>query len=80
MRFSYLLCICALAIIFLLSTLNLILDLSFLIFTCFHLNSICAGVSEAIKRVLSQFGIGVALKPHCMLPSVFPKPKDRIGV
>ena len=36
------------------------------------------GVSEPIKRVLAQVGIGVALKPHCMLSSVFRKPKDRI--
>ena len=36
------------------------------------------GVSEPIKRVLAQVGIGLALKPHYMLPSVFRKPKDRI--
>ena len=36
------------------------------------------GVSEPIKRVLAQVGIGVALKPHCMLSSVFRKPKGRI--
>ena len=36
------------------------------------------GVSEPIKRVLAQVGIRVALKPHCMLSSVFRKPKDRI--
>ena len=35
-------------------------------------------VSEAIKRVLAQFGTGVVLKPLCMLSSVFPKPKDCI--
>ena len=29
-------------------------------------------------RVLAQVGIGVALKPHSMLLSVFPKPKDGI--
>ena len=36
------------------------------------------GVSEPIKRVLAQVNIGVASKPHCMLSSVFRKPKDRI--
>ena len=36
------------------------------------------GISEPIKRVLAQVGIGVALKPHCMLSTVFRKPKDRI--
>ena len=35
------------------------------------------GVSEPIKRVLAQVVVGVALKPHCMLSSVFRKPKDR---
>ena len=35
-------------------------------------------VSEPIKRVLAQVGNGVALKPHCMLSSVFRKPNDRI--
>ena len=34
-------------------------------------------VFEAIKMVWAQVGIGVALKPHCMLSSVFCKPKDR---
>ena len=36
------------------------------------------GVSEPIKRVLAQSSIAVALKPHCMLSSVFRKSKDRI--
>ena len=36
------------------------------------------GISEPIKRGLAQVGIGVALKPHCMLSFVFRKPKDRI--
>ena len=35
-------------------------------------------VSEAIERVSAQVGIRVALKPRCMLSSVFRKPKDRI--
>ena len=67
------------AINFLLSRLNLTLDLNRLTHTLllsqFHM---CRGVSEPIKRVLAQVGIGVALKPHCMLSSVFRKPKDRI--
>ena len=60
-----------------LARLNLTLDLNRLTHTLllfqFH-----KGVSEPIKRVLAQVGIGVALKPHCMLSSVFRKPKDRI--
>ena len=36
------------------------------------------GVSEPIKRVLSQVGIKVALKPYFTLSSVFRKPKDVI--
>ena len=33
---------------------------------------------EAVERVLAQIDIRMALKPHCMLLSLFPKPKDRI--
>ena len=55
------LCLCALAINFLLSRLNLAL----------YLNSYVQGVSEAIKRVFAQVGFGVGLKPLCMLSSVF---------
>ena len=36
------------------------------------------GVSEPIKRVLTQVGIKVALKPYFTLSSVFRKPKDVI--
>ena len=32
------------------------------------------GVSETISRILTQFGIGVALKPHHTLSSLFRKP------
>ena len=34
------------------------------------------GVSEPISRILAQVGIGVALKPHHTLSSLFLKPKD----
>ena len=34
------------------------------------------GVSEPIIRILTQVGIGVALKPHHTLASLFCKPKD----
>ena len=37
------------------------------------------GVSEPISRILTQVGIGVALKPHHMLSSLFRKPKDAIN-
>ena len=36
------------------------------------------GVSEPISRILTQVGIGVALKPHHKLSSFFRKPKDVI--
>ena len=70
--------ICAQASNFLLIGLNLILNLNRLNLLCFHLYSICQGVSEAVKRVFFPVGIRVALKPHSMFSSVFPKPKDRI--
>ena len=35
-------------------------------------------VCEGIKRVFARVGVGVALKPLCMLSSVFRKPKHRI--
>ena len=34
------------------------------------------GVSRTISRILTQFGIGVAIKPHHTLYSLFRKPKD----
>ena len=37
------------------------------------------GVSEPISRILIQVGIGVALKPHHTLSSLFGKPKDVIN-
>ena len=37
------------------------------------------GVSEPISRILTQVGIGVALKPHHTLSSLFRKPKDIIN-
>ena len=37
------------------------------------------GVSEPISRILTQVGIGVALKPHHTLSSSFRKPKDAIN-
>ena len=36
------------------------------------------GVSEPISRILTQVGIGVALKPHHTLSSLFCKPKDAL--
>ena len=36
------------------------------------------GVSEPISRILTQVGIGVALKSHHTLSSFFRKPKDDI--
>ena len=36
-------------------------------------------VSEPISRILTQVGIGVALKPHHTLSSLFRKPKDVIN-
>ena len=37
------------------------------------------GVCEPISRILTQVGIGVALKPHHTLSSLFRKPKDAIN-
>ena len=37
------------------------------------------GVSEHISRILTQVGIGVALKPHYPWSSLFRKPKDVIN-
>ena len=37
------------------------------------------GVSEPISGILTQVGIGVALKPHHTLSSLFRKPKDVIN-
>ena len=37
------------------------------------------GVSKSIRRILTEVGIGVALKPHHMLSSLFRKPKDAIN-
>ena len=37
------------------------------------------GVSEPIGQILTQVGIGVALKPHHTLSSLFRKPKDAIN-
>ena len=37
------------------------------------------GVSEPISRILTQVGIGVALKPHHTLSLLFRKPKDAIN-
>ena len=37
------------------------------------------GVSESINRILTQVSIGVALKPHHTLSSLFRKPKDVIN-
>ena len=36
-------------------------------------------VSEPISRILTQVGIGVALKPHHTLSLLFRKPKDAIN-
>ena len=36
------------------------------------------GVSEPISRILTQVGIGVAVKPHHTLSSSFRRPKDAI--
>ena len=68
------------AINFLLTRLILTLDLNRLIHTYSAFISIpyVQGVSDAIKRVLSQVGIGVSLKPFCVLSTVFRIPKDRI--
>ena len=37
------------------------------------------GVSKSISRILTQVGVGVALKPHHTLSSLFCKPKDAIS-
>ena len=37
------------------------------------------GVSEIISQILAQVDIGVALKPHNALSSLFSKPKDVIN-
>ena len=37
------------------------------------------GVSQSIIRILTQVGIGMALKPHHTLSSLFRKPKDAIN-
>ena len=36
------------------------------------------GISEPIKRILAEVGIGVVIKPHFTLTSIFRKPKDPI--
>ena len=38
------------------------------------------GVFEPIFRILTQGGIGVALKPHHTLSSLFLKPKDVVDL
>ena len=37
------------------------------------------GTTESIKRVLNNYNIKVALKPHQTIGSVFPKPKDPVS-
>ena len=37
------------------------------------------GISELIKRILAKVGIGVGMKPHFTLSSIFQKPKDPIN-
>ena len=37
------------------------------------------GVFEPVSRILTQVGIGVALKPHHTLSSLFRKPKDALS-
>ena len=37
------------------------------------------GVTEPIKRVLQQIGVGVAMKPIFHISSIFPKPKDYVS-
>ena len=46
------------------------------IFSAFVFISYVQGVSEAIKRVLTQIGIVIAMKPHFTLSFVFRKPAD----
>ena len=36
------------------------------------------GISEPIKRIIAEVGIGVAMKPHFTLSSIFRKQKDPI--
>ena len=35
-------------------------------------------LTEPIKRVLQQVGVGVAIKPVCVLSNIFCKPKDKV--
>ena len=35
-------------------------------------------LTEPIKRVLQQVGVGVAMKPVCVLSNIFCKPKDKV--
>ena len=35
-------------------------------------------LTEPIKRVLQQAGVGVAMKPVCVLSNVFFKPTDKV--
>ena len=35
-------------------------------------------LTERIKRVLQQGGVGVAMKPVCVLSNIFCKPKDKV--
>ena len=35
-------------------------------------------LTEPIKRVLQQVGMGVAMKPVCVLSDIFCKPKDKV--
>ena len=35
-------------------------------------------LTEPIKRVLQQVGVGVAMKPVCVLPNIFCKPKEKV--
>ena len=37
------------------------------------------GTTESIKRVLNNYNIKVALKPHQTIGSLFPKPKDPVS-
>ena len=36
-------------------------------------------LTEPIKRVLQLVGVGVAMKPVCVLSNIFCKPKDSFG-
>ena len=35
-------------------------------------------LTEPIKRVLQQVGVGLAMKPVCVLSNIFCKPKDKV--